>query len=232
MDLYLAAPADPHFQRMLKEVSGQWTVADWSPDESRVVVEEFLSINESYLHLIDIATGATTTITPRRTDPKAQPVSVSRPRWSKDGRSIYYLSDKGSEFRHLVQHDLVTGSETVFRGLPDIPWDIEEFDQSDDGRLIAVIANQDGLDVLHVFDAATNREEPLPRLAPGQLSGLKFRADSHELGFTRSSAQESSDAYSWISTRSMGNPALVLIPSAGPRARPAGWTSWRSPNPR
>ena len=33
MDLYLAAPADPHFQRRLKEVSGQWTVADWSPDE-------------------------------------------------------------------------------------------------------------------------------------------------------------------------------------------------------
>ena len=37
MDLYLAAAADSHFRRRLKEVSGQWTVADWSPDETRVV---------------------------------------------------------------------------------------------------------------------------------------------------------------------------------------------------
>ena len=57
MDLYLAAPADPHFQRRLKEVSGQWTVADWSPDETRVVAEEYISINESYIHIIDVGTG-------------------------------------------------------------------------------------------------------------------------------------------------------------------------------
>ena len=35
MDLYVAAPGDAHFVRRFKEVSGQWTVADWSPDETR-----------------------------------------------------------------------------------------------------------------------------------------------------------------------------------------------------
>ena len=66
MDIYLAAPADSHFLRRLKEVSGQWTVADWSPDGAKVVAEEYISINEAYLHIIDIVTGQTTTITPRR----------------------------------------------------------------------------------------------------------------------------------------------------------------------
>ena len=33
MDLYVASPLDPHFTRRFKEVSGNWTVADWSPDE-------------------------------------------------------------------------------------------------------------------------------------------------------------------------------------------------------
>ena len=43
MDLYVASPIDPHFQRRLKEVSGQWSITDWSPDESRVVAVEYLS---------------------------------------------------------------------------------------------------------------------------------------------------------------------------------------------
>ena len=73
MDLYVAAPGDPHFVRLFKEVSGQWAVADWSPDETKVAAVEYISINESYIHIIDIATGKTETITPRRTDPTAEP---------------------------------------------------------------------------------------------------------------------------------------------------------------
>ena len=38
-------------------------------------------------------------------------MAASDPRWSKDGKSIYYITDKGSEFRRLVRHDLVTGAD-------------------------------------------------------------------------------------------------------------------------
>src|SRR5262245_17131590 len=76
MDIYVCSPADPHFQRRLKEVIGQWTVSDWSPDESRVFAEEFISASESCIHIIDIATGRTTTITPHPTDPRAEPVAA------------------------------------------------------------------------------------------------------------------------------------------------------------
>jgi dipeptidyl aminopeptidase/acylaminoacyl peptidase len=196
MDLYLAAPADSHFQRRLKEVSGQWTVADWSPDETRVIAEEYISTNESYIHIIDIATGQTTSITPKRVDPKAEPVSAGTAKWSKDGRAIYYLSDNGSEFRRLMRHDLVTGADAALTGM--IPWDIEEYDLSDDGTLIAAVANEDGSDVLHTIAAATGVDTTERRLPPGRISGLRFRKGSHELGFTRSSAQESADAYAFI----------------------------------
>ena len=77
MDLYVAAPSDPHFVRRFKEVSGQWTVADWSPDETRVAAVEYISINESYIHIVEIATGKTETITPRPRDPKAEPFAAS-----------------------------------------------------------------------------------------------------------------------------------------------------------
>jgi dipeptidyl aminopeptidase/acylaminoacyl peptidase len=194
MDLYLTAPADPHFQRRLKEVSGHWTVGDWSPDETKVVAEEYLSINESYLHVIEVSSGRVTMITPRRTDTKAAPVSVSSPRWSKDGRSVFYITDKGSEFRRLARYDLGSGTETVLTA--GIPWDIESYDQSDDGLVLAVVANEDGIDVLHRFEVATAREFAAPKVPGGQIQGLEFRKNSHELGFTHSSAAGPADAYS------------------------------------
>jgi dipeptidyl aminopeptidase/acylaminoacyl peptidase len=194
MDLYIASPVDPHFQRRLKEVSGQWTITDWSPDETKVAALEYLSNVESYVHVIEIATGQTTTITPRRADSKAEPVAASDPKWSKDGKSIYYITDKGSDFRRLVRHDMGSGAEKVLT--TSIASDIEEYDLSDDGQIIAVIANHEDIDDLRVFQAATGMEtliRPLPR---GRMSGLKFRPGSHEAGFAHSSAQEASDAYS------------------------------------
>ncbi len=94
MDLYVAAPTDPHFVRRFKEVSGNWTVSDWSPDETKVVAVEYISINESYLHIIEVATGKTETITPRRNDPKAERVFAGDAKWSKDGKSLYYITDQ------------------------------------------------------------------------------------------------------------------------------------------
>src|SRR6185312_2460656 len=88
MDIYLAAPTDPHFVRRLKEVSGQWTVSDWSPDETKVVAVEYISINESYLHIIEVATGKTETITPHPADPKAERIFAGDARWLKGGESI------------------------------------------------------------------------------------------------------------------------------------------------
>ncbi|MDR3622490.1 MAG: prolyl oligopeptidase family serine peptidase [Paludisphaera borealis] len=194
MDLHLAAPADSHFHRILKEVAGQWSVADWSPDGRSLIAEEYLSIAESYLHVIDVSTGQVRPITPRRTDLKEPPVAAGDARWSKDGRSIYYTSDKASEFRRLARYDLATAAETWLTA--DVPWDVEGYDLSDDGTLIVVVVNEDGLSNLRVYFAATGQQRSVHKLRAGQLSGVEFRADSHEIGFTLSSAQASSDVFS------------------------------------
>jgi dipeptidyl aminopeptidase/acylaminoacyl peptidase len=208
MDLYLAPPADPHFVRRLKEVSGQWTVSDWSPDETKVVAVESISIHESYIHIIDVATGRTETLTPRPSDPKADRVFAGDAKWSKDGRAIYYLTDKGSEFRCLVRHELASGNVEVLAGASSS--DIEEFDVSDDGELIACVANEEGVSKIGIprgsvgFFSLSLPATKLPAHTPlgqaqlpsGVISGLAFRPRSKEIGFTLSTAQSSSDAYS------------------------------------
>jgi dipeptidyl aminopeptidase/acylaminoacyl peptidase len=194
MDLYVASPLDPHFIRRFKEVGGQWTVADWSADETKVAAVEYISINESYVHIIEVATGKTEIATPRRAGPQDEPVSSSDPKWSKDGRSLFYISDQGSEYRHLVQHILASGKLTPLA--EHIQRDVEEFDLSFDGRLIAFVANDNGLGKIHLLDTNTGIEPARnpPRIAAGQFSNLKFQPGAFDVAFTFSSFRSSPDA--------------------------------------
>ena len=233
MDLYAGDPSDSKSARRFKEVSGEWTVADWSPDERRIVAVESISINESYVHLVDVATGSSEPLTPRR---EGAPVAYGEVRWSKDGKALFWTTDLDSEFQRLVRFEPATKVSRVLT--PDLPWDVDGFDLADDGRTIALVANEDGVSKLHVLDAETGRERPAPAVPAGVISHLIFRPGSLEVGFTLSSARSPSDAYScdlasgqvsrWTESEtadldpsSFPEPDLVHFPSFDGRQIPA-----------
>ena len=85
------------------------TEIPFSIDDKKILLAEELSINESYLWLVNIATGEKTELTPRNTTEK---VSYSEARFSKDGKGIYVTSDKDSEFHRLAYIDLATKQST------------------------------------------------------------------------------------------------------------------------
>ena len=61
VDFYVVEPKDPKTDRRVVELSGGgWEVLDWSPDDRQLLVQEGISINESYLWLVDVATGQKT----------------------------------------------------------------------------------------------------------------------------------------------------------------------------
>jgi dipeptidyl aminopeptidase/acylaminoacyl peptidase len=190
-DVYVIDPLDPRSNRLLTEVSGGgWSVGDWVADDSTLVLVEYISINESYLHLCDVKTGARTLITPKAD----QKVAYSQPQFSKDRKAIYVATDKGSEFSRLTRIDLATGEHTVLT--PHISWDVDDFDLSPDGRTIAFVTNEDGIGVLHLLSTRTGRETRAPKLPVGVLTGLKWHENNRDLGFTLTSAQSPADAYS------------------------------------
>ncbi|MFN0069674.1 MAG: S9 family peptidase [Limisphaerales bacterium] len=195
-DLYVMDPADLTTDRRVAEMSGGgWSVLDWSPDESRLLAQEYVSINESYLHLVDVASGARRELTPRTGDR----VVNSGGQFTRDGKAVIFLTDRGSEFRRLVRLDLDTGAVATLT--PDLNWDVEDFDLSPDSRTVAYAANEAGASVLHLVDARTGRERLAPRLPAGVLSGLQWHPDGRELGFTLSAARSPGDAYSFDARR-------------------------------
>src|SRR5690606_1803371 len=63
-DLWIMDPLKPDDSKAIAELSGGgWSALDWSPDDSRLLAREYISINKSNLWLIDVETGARTAVT-------------------------------------------------------------------------------------------------------------------------------------------------------------------------
>jgi dipeptidyl aminopeptidase/acylaminoacyl peptidase len=143
------------------------------------------------LWLVDSRTGEKTELTPRNPDQK---VAYSNPRFSKDGKGAYFTSDRDSEFQRLVYFDLITKQARVLT--PNIPWDVDQFALSYDGKRIAFVANEDGLSALHLIDTATTKELPLPKLPVGVVGDVVWHRNNHDLAFSLTTVRLPVDTYS------------------------------------
>ena len=229
VDIWVVNAGDPASARLVAQMeSGGWSISDWSSDGARLLVNNEVSAAESYLWMIDVASGKKELLTPKS---GSETESNHNGRFAKDGKGIYLTSDQDSEFQRLAYLDLTSHKTTVLT--PTLNWDVDEFDLSRDGRWIAFNANEDGISTLHVLDTNANKEITVPKLPVGVLYGLEWRNKSREIGFSLSTATEPYDAYSldlasgklerWtfsetggLNTKSFAQPQLIH------------WKSWDS----
>lgn len=191
-DIYVVNPSDPKTDHMLMQVeSGGWGAIDWSPDDKKLLVTEYVSANESYLWTADASNGAKQLITPKG---GAEKVSYDGGEFSKDGKGIYTTTDKDSEFHRLAYVDLATKQHTYLTD--HIKWDVDEFALSPDGRTIAFVTNEDGVGKLHLMDAKTRKELSVPQLPAGVVGELQWHENGRDLGFQMTTARTSADVYS------------------------------------
>lgn len=81
---------------------GRWEVADWSKEDKQLLVSEGISVNESHLWLVDVATGNKTALTQQG----EKNVAYNNNFFSKDRRGIYFTTDQDNEFQRLAYMDL------------------------------------------------------------------------------------------------------------------------------
>jgi dipeptidyl aminopeptidase/acylaminoacyl peptidase len=190
-DLWVMNPADPKTDHLMTQLTGGgWQPEDWSPDDKKILLLEELSINESYLWLVDTKTGEKTELTPRDAKEK---VSYSEARFSKDGKGIYVTTDESSEFHRIAFIDLETKKRSFL--MTKVRWDVEAFDLSQDGKRIAYLTNEDGISVLNIEDLAA-KKETLPKLPAGVINGLRWHKNGRDLGFSLNNARGPADVYS------------------------------------
>ena len=167
---------------------GAWFPLDWSRDDSKLLLMKYVSVNESYLYIGDVATGRLTAV-----DDSGRKIGIADAQFAPDGRGIYLVSDEDSEFFRLRYLDMVTGESQVIT--EDVPWDIEAFDVSDDGRYLAYVANVDGRSRLTVVDTRLRLELAPAGLPDGIISNVKFDPTGRRLAISVESAQSPRDVY-------------------------------------
>jgi dipeptidyl aminopeptidase/acylaminoacyl peptidase len=227
VDLWEIEPANPKTDHLLTQLQGGgWQALDWSPDANKILAAEFISANETYLWIVDAKSGEKTLITPKG---GAEKIAYNGGRFSKDGKGIFVTTDKGSEFQRLAYVDLATKEHSYLTS--NIPWDVDEFDLSDDGNTIAFVVDEDGFGVLHLLDTRTRKEKSVPSLPKGVISGVRWHKNNRDLAFNLSSARSSSDVFSldvqtgkverWTFSETGG-----LNTSDFPEAELIHWKSW------
>jgi len=187
-DLFLAPLASNAPLQPLLEVNNEhWNAQDWAPDGQRLLLQKYVSINESLPALLDVASRRLTPLPL----PANGPMACAPMRFSADGKAVYLATDLRGEFRELARFDLATQQLTWLS--EGIPWDVTELEVHPTTGQVAFVTNEDGAGQLYLLDGAQRRRFPLPL---GTVSDLDFHPDGTRLGFTLGMPNAPTDAWS------------------------------------
>src|ERR1700730_15802780 len=133
-DLWVMNPAEPKSDRLLTKLEGGgWGPEDWSPDDSKILLKEEISLNEADLWLVDTKTGEKTALTPAGTK-RGDKIAYGDVRFSKDGKGVYVTTDAGAEYMNLAYMEINRPEAKYLLSGPEAKWDVETFDLSHDGK--------------------------------------------------------------------------------------------------
>jgi dipeptidyl aminopeptidase/acylaminoacyl peptidase len=228
-DVYVAPTDNPRQARRLTELEGTWYPVDFSRDGSKLLIQQFRSVADSDLHVVDLKTNER-----RQLTPKEGPGGIVDARFTADGQGVYLVTDRYSDFSELYRLELAKAPATAAPPslTKSIPWSVEKIELSPDGRQLAVSINQDGSSKLHVLDTRTHALSPMS-LPQGVLTGLKFPSKrSDTLFLSMATARAPADVWQvdlrtkkttrWtrsevggLNTDTFAEPELVRYPSTG-----------------
>lgn len=191
-DIYVIDPLKPGSVNMVKGVTGGgWSIADCSFDNKKLLVREYISINESHLHILDLETREMRKVTPN----SETKVAYSQALFSRQSNLLYVLSDSDSEFQRLCTLEISTGKLNPL--LPGVKWDVEQITLSDNGSLLAYSINEDGASRLAILETKNHKPLPAPKLPPGVIGGMEWHKNGEDLAMTITSATSPGDVYSY-----------------------------------
>jgi dipeptidyl aminopeptidase/acylaminoacyl peptidase len=190
--LTLVDPLAPDAKRVVAQLpSTGWGGYRFSPDDSKIVATQFRTSTDTTVFLIDVKTGAQVQILPLSGQPTAGFFGFE---WSQDGKRIFLTSNASGEFSELAVFD--TERKQLKTISSHIPWDIENFRLSHDGKRLMSVVNNNGVDEMRMFDPATGSEMARPKVPLGSISGGDWHERlQDELAFSLNSPQSPGDVY-------------------------------------
>ena len=190
-DVWVMDPEEPQAARMVLEAPDGtwWGPAAWSADNGHLLVQQYVSVTDSRVHLVDLASGDRRLVAG---DPEA-PHSAFAQTFDAEGDGIFLTTSERSEFRQLAHLDLASGELMVITG--EIPWDVSGFALSDDGGRAAFVVNEGGIERLYLLDPATLAYRKVESMPIGRVGNFDFDPAGRRLAMTLNTAKTPSDTF-------------------------------------
>ncbi len=165
-----------------------WGPVDWNPDGNHLLIQQYVSITDSRVHLLEPESGERKQLLGDANDPSTNMALA----FDATGSGAFVVTDQGSDFTRLAHLDLTSGMLQVITA--DIPWNVSEFALSEDGRRSAFVVNQGAISKLYLMDPASLAYVPV-EIPTGLVFSLSFSPDGTKLAMTLNSAQTASDVF-------------------------------------
>ncbi|GIX04177.1 MAG: peptidase S9 family protein [Planctomycetaceae bacterium] len=190
-DWYIVRLDQPDdWQEVLRVDHQTWYALDWSRDGRWLLMQQYISINQSRLALLEISTRTLNYLpSPTGSD---EPVAFGVARFLPNSREILLSVDARGEFLELARFSL--DQQQYVWLAPDIAADVEGISIDPLSGNAVVCYNLAGLSQLYLWHEDQRHALSLP---PGIYDHLEFSPDGQELGFTWSRLDGPADVYSY-----------------------------------
>ena len=167
-----------------------WGPVDFAPDNSKLLVQQYISINDSRIHVVDLESGASERIAGSEENP-ARNLAYA---FSANGSGIYFGTDVGSEFNKLAFLALSNDAEPeIITG--DIDWSVQGLTLNHARSAGVFATNEGGLTRMYRFDPADKSYREIETIPQGVIGGAEFSPDDTHLGIVVNNARSPSDVH-------------------------------------
>ncbi|HSS18681.1 MAG TPA: prolyl oligopeptidase family serine peptidase [Pyrinomonadaceae bacterium] len=142
---------------------------------------------DSDVYLYNVQTKELKNITEHTGDVANSPLE-----FDPDSKSLYFLTDEGSEFQYIARYDLATGKHEA---VEKAPWDITSMGFSRNGKYRIVNINEDAHTKIKIYNTATGKLVPLPKLPNADITGVSFSPSEKLMAFYVNGDRSPSNLY-------------------------------------
>jgi len=191
-DVWMMDPQDPSGAKIVLESpdGSAWSATEFSASGSKVLIENYVSIADSRINLLDLDTGAVTRLAGDADNPSANfPFA-----FDDDNGGLWFVTDQGSEFRQLAWQSAEAGARPeILTG--DIHWDIGDGAISHRRDRLVFSANEGGMSRVYLMDTKSREYRSIDNIPTGLAFGFEFSPDDSKLAMTLNTSTTPSDSF-------------------------------------
>ncbi|MDH5630939.1 MAG: S9 family peptidase [Gammaproteobacteria bacterium] len=190
-DVWMMQAGKPDTAKIILEAEdgASWGAADWSKDNRSVLIQQYVSISDARIHVLDRQSGKIRMLAGSKTDNSFN----SGLSFDNKGAGFFYVTNQSGEFRQLAYQDLNSDKPEFIT--KNINWDVSGFAINKDKTRAVFTVNQDGMDALYLLDVKTRKYKKVTGMPIGRVSGMEFNPVSAKLGLTLNTPQSPSDTF-------------------------------------